>query len=172
MTFHLTFFQGEDNLKTSICTFLAVLSHWDIITQNLTEKVSLNCKKSLNLTIKIELLRFVLIFVSVTFPVSSAISPSESSWLQARWAGYSVPYCWVLALTIKLARGTNRTLSYFNAHTCWRVGSTAGSRDMPLGILYQRVHLSREEGGSPEPVWDAVMRGLPCRGHPAAVGGH
>ncbi|CAK6442261.1 unnamed protein product [Pipistrellus nathusii] len=29
---------GEENLKTSICTFLSVLSHWDIITQNLTEK--------------------------------------------------------------------------------------------------------------------------------------
>lgn len=33
-------FQGEDQLKTSICTFLAVLSHFDIILQNISEKVS------------------------------------------------------------------------------------------------------------------------------------
>ncbi|XP_011542565.1 tRNA (guanosine(18)-2'-O)-methyltransferase TARBP1 isoform X2 [Homo sapiens] len=32
------FSYGEENLKTSICTFLAVLSHLDIITQNIPEK--------------------------------------------------------------------------------------------------------------------------------------
>ncbi|XP_021566297.1 probable methyltransferase TARBP1 isoform X2 [Carlito syrichta] len=32
------FSYGEENLKTSICTFLAVLSHLDVITQNTPEK--------------------------------------------------------------------------------------------------------------------------------------
>uniref|UniRef100_G1L9G6 tRNA (guanosine(18)-2'-O)-methyltransferase TARBP1 n=1 Tax=Ailuropoda melanoleuca TaxID=9646 RepID=G1L9G6_AILME len=32
------FSYGEENLKTSICTFLSVLSHLDIITQNIPEK--------------------------------------------------------------------------------------------------------------------------------------
>nr|XP_060498830.1 probable methyltransferase TARBP1 isoform X3 [Panthera onca] len=32
------FSYGEENLKTSICTFLSVLSHLDIITQNVPEK--------------------------------------------------------------------------------------------------------------------------------------
>nr|KAF6395630.1 TAR (HIV-1) RNA binding protein 1 [Rousettus aegyptiacus] len=32
------FSDGEENLKTSICTFLSVLSHLDIITQNVPEK--------------------------------------------------------------------------------------------------------------------------------------
>ncbi|XP_065778363.1 probable methyltransferase TARBP1 isoform X2 [Muntiacus reevesi] len=32
------FDQGEENLKTSICTFLSVLSHLDIITENILEK--------------------------------------------------------------------------------------------------------------------------------------
>ncbi|XP_031993477.1 probable methyltransferase TARBP1 isoform X1 [Hylobates moloch] len=32
------FSYGEENLKTSICTFLAVLSHLDVITQNIPEK--------------------------------------------------------------------------------------------------------------------------------------
>ncbi|XP_053768390.1 probable methyltransferase TARBP1 isoform X2 [Desmodus rotundus] len=32
------FSYGEEHLKTSICTFLAVLSHFDIITQNIPEK--------------------------------------------------------------------------------------------------------------------------------------
>ncbi|XP_037677137.1 probable methyltransferase TARBP1 isoform X3 [Choloepus didactylus] len=32
------FNQGEEKLKTSICTFLSVLSHLDIITQNMPEK--------------------------------------------------------------------------------------------------------------------------------------
>ncbi|KAJ6664680.1 hypothetical protein lerEdw1_006253 [Lerista edwardsae] len=31
--------EGEDQLKTSICTFLAVLSHFDVILQNVSEKV-------------------------------------------------------------------------------------------------------------------------------------
>lgn len=47
-------FQGEENLKTSICTFLSVLSHLDIIAQNIPEKASLNFKKGLNFTIKIQ----------------------------------------------------------------------------------------------------------------------
>jgi len=33
-----SFDQGEENSKTSICTFLSVLSHLDIITQNIPEK--------------------------------------------------------------------------------------------------------------------------------------
>lgn len=37
----LILFQGEEKLKTSICTFLSVLSHLDIIIQNIPEKVSL-----------------------------------------------------------------------------------------------------------------------------------
>ncbi|KAH0622497.1 hypothetical protein JD844_024859 [Phrynosoma platyrhinos] len=37
--------EGEDQLKTSICTFLAVLSHFDIILQNTSEKATL--KKAL-----------------------------------------------------------------------------------------------------------------------------
>ena len=40
---YLIFFQGEELLKTSICTFLSVLSHLDIITENILEKVSINC---------------------------------------------------------------------------------------------------------------------------------
>ncbi|XP_024894839.1 probable methyltransferase TARBP1 [Pteropus alecto] len=32
------FSDGEENLKTSICTFLSVLSHLDVITQNIPEK--------------------------------------------------------------------------------------------------------------------------------------
>ncbi|KAB1270794.1 putative methyltransferase TARBP1 [Camelus dromedarius] len=32
------FDQGEENLKTSICTFLSVLSHLDIVTENIPEK--------------------------------------------------------------------------------------------------------------------------------------
>ncbi|XP_057591947.1 probable methyltransferase TARBP1 isoform X2 [Hippopotamus amphibius kiboko] len=32
------FDQGEENLKTSICTFLSVVSHLDIITENIPEK--------------------------------------------------------------------------------------------------------------------------------------
>uniref|UniRef100_A0A2K6MVM6 tRNA (guanosine(18)-2'-O)-methyltransferase TARBP1 n=1 Tax=Rhinopithecus bieti TaxID=61621 RepID=A0A2K6MVM6_RHIBE len=32
------FSYGEENLKTSICTFLAVLSHLDVVTQNIPEK--------------------------------------------------------------------------------------------------------------------------------------
>ncbi|XP_066473038.1 probable methyltransferase TARBP1 isoform X2 [Tiliqua scincoides] len=34
------FSYGEDQLKTSICTFLAVVSHFDIILQNISEKTS------------------------------------------------------------------------------------------------------------------------------------
>ena len=32
--------QDEDSLKTCVCTFLAVLSRFDIILQNISEKVS------------------------------------------------------------------------------------------------------------------------------------
>lgn len=142
----LSFFQGEEHLKTSICTFLSVLSHLDIITQNLPEKVSLNCKKSLNLTMRIELLIFVLIFVKCNiFLISSAIF--------SRQAGYSVPCCWVFALNVKLAHGTNRTLSYFNLHSCWRVGAWGvlqGHGIRPRGRhASMSVHLRKV--GSPEP---------------------
>uniref|UniRef100_A0A8D2LUT4 tRNA (guanosine(18)-2'-O)-methyltransferase TARBP1 n=1 Tax=Varanus komodoensis TaxID=61221 RepID=A0A8D2LUT4_VARKO len=41
---------GEDHLKTSICTFLAVLSHFDIILQDTCEKVAL--KKALVVVLK------------------------------------------------------------------------------------------------------------------------
>lgn len=40
---YLIYFQAEENLKTSICTFLSVLSHLDIITENIPEKVGLYC---------------------------------------------------------------------------------------------------------------------------------
>ncbi|ELK05091.1 Putative methyltransferase TARBP1 [Pteropus alecto] len=42
------FSDGEENLKTSICTFLSVLSHLDVITQNIPEKVSFNYKFKLD----------------------------------------------------------------------------------------------------------------------------
>ncbi|XP_032955452.1 probable methyltransferase TARBP1 isoform X3 [Rhinolophus ferrumequinum] len=41
------FSYGEENLKTSICTFLSVLSHLDIITQNIPEK-KLTLKQALS----------------------------------------------------------------------------------------------------------------------------
>ncbi|XP_043367322.1 probable methyltransferase TARBP1 isoform X5 [Dermochelys coriacea] len=39
------FCYGEEKLKTSICTFLSVLSHFDIILENTSEKVSSNYRK-------------------------------------------------------------------------------------------------------------------------------
>ncbi|XP_054432732.1 probable methyltransferase TARBP1 [Pteronotus mesoamericanus] len=45
------FSYGEENLKTSICTFLSVLSHLDIITQNIPEK-KLLLKRALTLVLR------------------------------------------------------------------------------------------------------------------------
>ncbi|XP_055969559.1 probable methyltransferase TARBP1 isoform X2 [Sorex fumeus] len=45
------FSYGEENLKTSICIFLSVLSHFDIITENIPEK-KLILKQALIITLK------------------------------------------------------------------------------------------------------------------------
>ncbi|XP_053523846.1 probable methyltransferase TARBP1 isoform X2 [Artibeus jamaicensis] len=45
------FSYGEEHLKTSICTFLSVLSHFDIITQNIPEKKPL-LKRALGVVLR------------------------------------------------------------------------------------------------------------------------